>query len=102
LRNAIFIFTLMDPVGSILGRRHRFRVRTWAREASGLYNTSPKGAGLEGQLVETERKTAQTKKLMRHDCWGDYGSDDSGPKKSEYFSLLLSTATRACVLVLLV
>ena len=27
LRNAIFIFTLMNPVGSILGRRHRFRVR---------------------------------------------------------------------------
>ena len=27
LRNAIFIFTLMSPAGSILGRRHRFRVR---------------------------------------------------------------------------
>jgi hypothetical protein len=30
LRNAIFIFTLMNPVGSILGRRHRFRVRPWS------------------------------------------------------------------------
>jgi hypothetical protein len=27
LRNAMFIFTPMNPVGSILGRRHRFRVR---------------------------------------------------------------------------
>jgi len=26
-RNAMFIFALMNPVGSILGRRHRFRVR---------------------------------------------------------------------------
>ena len=25
LRNAMFIFTLMNPVRSILGRRHRFR-----------------------------------------------------------------------------
>ena len=28
LRNAMFIFTLMNLVGSILGRRHRFRVRS--------------------------------------------------------------------------
>jgi hypothetical protein len=28
LRNAIFIFALMSSVGSILGRRHRFRVRS--------------------------------------------------------------------------
>ena len=27
LRNAMFIFAPMNPVGSILGRRHRFRVR---------------------------------------------------------------------------
>ena len=27
LRNAMFIFTLVNPVGSILRRRHRFRVR---------------------------------------------------------------------------
>jgi len=26
MRNAIFIFTLMNPVGSIFGRRHRFRI----------------------------------------------------------------------------
>ena len=27
LRNAMFIFTPMNPAGSILGSRHRFRVR---------------------------------------------------------------------------
>jgi len=27
LRNVMSVFTLMNPAGSILGRRHRFRVR---------------------------------------------------------------------------